>query len=197
MEEDDDGAPNPFRPPIAEGLFFLLAPLVAFDLAMPSAAAAAAVVVLAVVVLVDDVVVHDATGETASPLLGGARRQLRTGDSGDDDGGRKAAASRSIATATTAMTMGGGSQQHRDGDNGCDGDDDAMVTRLFNWPSTPQFGQPSKVAAAGTYDRAPRSVEKKKNYHKARSKSLSGLSPLARKFHRTYDEYFYFYFIPT
>ncbi len=34
-------------------------------------------------------------------------------------------------------------------------------------------------------------------YRKARSKSLSGLSPLARKFYRTYDKYFYFYFIPT
>ncbi len=34
-----------------------------------------------------------------------------------------------------------------------------VVHDLFNWPSTPQFGQPSKVAPAG---RAPRAQWKKK-----------------------------------
>ncbi len=34
-------------------------------------------------------------------------------------------------------------------------------------------------------------------YRSIHSKSLPGLSPFARKFHCTYDKYFYFYFIPT
>jgi hypothetical protein len=35
------------------------------------------------------------------------------------------------------------------------------------------------------------------NYRRTRRMRLTGLSPFARKFHRTYDKYFYFYFIPT
>ena len=34
-------------------------------------------------------------------------------------------------------------------------------------------------------------------YRKTCDIRLAGLSPFARKFHRTYDEYFYIYFIPT
>ena len=35
------------------------------------------------------------------------------------------------------------------------------------------------------------------NYRRTRGIRLTGLSPFARNFHRTYAEYFYFYFIPT